>query len=296
MLTLIKNTALVAAVAASTFAAGSSAIAGGCHSGGCQTRGYSYGGYGYGQARFLHGFPGCHSYRDIHILFGKRPELIKQFPEFAAALETRFGKFGVAATPAAAATAATVTETVTETVAETAATPAAVATPAAAAAPAAAAETPAPAAAPADASPAPAPAAAPADAPADAPAGAPIVNQPADAAPPADLPQDAPAVSNASDAAVAPELQPILGLWVNENTDDSSNVISKINLEADGNASVTLQTGIGSVEVKKPFAVEDGKFKLVDGEEKLEIASVVSADKDRVVLSRGGQELAFVRP
>lgn len=73
-------------------------------------------------------------------------------------------------------------------------------------------------------------------------------------------------------------------------------MISKINLEADGNASVTLQTGIGSVEVKKPFAVEDGKFKLVDGEEKLEIASVVSADKDRVVLSRGGQELAFVRP
>ncbi|MFG0332793.1 MAG: hypothetical protein ACF8TS_05465 [Maioricimonas sp. JB049] len=286
MLTLIKNTALIAAVAATTFAASSSAIAGGCHSGG-----YGYSHAGYGKVRFLHGFPGCHSYRDIHILFGKRPGLIKQFPEFAAALESRFGKFGVAA----AATTGTVTETVTEAVTETAATPAAAAAGPAAAAPAAdAAAIPATAAAaPAEAAPVDAPAAA---APADAAAAAPVVDQPAGDTPPVDLPQDAPAVNDASDVAVAPELQPILGLWVNENDDNSSNVISQINLEADGNASVTLQTGIGAVDVKKPFAVEDGKFKLIDGEEKLEIASVVSADKDKVVLARAGQQLTFIRP
>ncbi|QDU38736.1 hypothetical protein Mal4_30660 [Maioricimonas rarisocia] len=291
MLTLIKNTALIAAVAATTFAASNSAIAGGCHSGGCHTGVYGYSHGGYGKARFLHGFHGCHSYRDIHVLFGRRPELIKQFPEFAAALETRFGKFGVAGTTAVTET---VTETVTGTVAGAAATPAAAgaAAPAAAAPAADAAAVPATAAAaPADAAPADAPAAA---APADA--AAPVVDQPAGDAPPVDLPQDAPAVNDASGVAVAPELQPILGLWVNENDDNSSNVISQINLEADGNASVTLQTGIGAVDVKKPFAVEDGKFKLIDGEEKLEIASVVSADKDKVVLARAGQQLTFVRP
>ena len=102
------------------------------------------------------------------------------------------------------------------------------------------------------------------------------------AAPQADLPVDAPAQS---------ELEPLLGLWVNEN-DSPDQPIAKINLVDVETAKVTVNTDLGQTEVTKSFALEDGTVKL-DGEA---IGSVVSADANKVVLNSNGSEITLVRP
>src|SRR5690606_13223832 len=168
------------------------------------------------------------------------------------------------------------------------------AVPAAAGAPAAGAAPATPVdAAPAAANPAPAaadPAAAGAP-PAAAEGGEVIAPNAADAAadpavPPVTLPDTLP-----DTAAISPELEPLLGLWVNESeTDDQP--IAKINLASDGNAVVTVNTALGQQEVRKPFSVEDGTFKL-DGSE---LAKVISANADKVVLDATGTNLTFGRP
>ena len=109
---------------------------------------------------------------------------------------------------------------------------------------------------------------------------APVVADPA--APQADLPVDAPAQS---------ELDPLLGLWINEN-DSPDQPIAKINLVDTKTAQVTVNTALGQTEVTKSFALEDGTVKL-DG---AAIGTVVSADANKVVLNSNGSDITLVRP
>ncbi|MCA9023568.1 MAG: hypothetical protein KDA86_00005, partial [Planctomycetaceae bacterium] len=114
---------------------------------------------------------------------------------------------------------------------------------------------------------------------------APVVADPATAdpaAPQADLPVDAPAQS---------ELDPLLGLWVNEN-DSPDQPIAKINLVDTKTAQVTVNTALGQTEVTKSFALEDGTVKL-DG---AAIGTVVSADANKVVLNSNGSDITLIRP
>lgn len=227
----------------------------GCHGGGCHT------GFGFNtiridsfQARF-----GC-SPRDAFLFFRQNPNQMARFPEAVKILEAQFGPIVAATTPATPAVVATETPAV--------ATEAAVVETPAVADEAAAVATPAEAA----------PAAAPE-------VVAPAVADPATAdpaAPQIDLPAEAPAQS---------ELEPLLGLWINEN-DSPEQPIAKINLVDVETAKVTVNTALGQTEVTKSFALEEGTVKL-GGEA---IGSVVSADADKVVLNSNGSEITLVRP
>jgi hypothetical protein len=224
-----------------------------CHSHVCQPT-YGFAGF---HARF-----GC-SPREAFVLFQRHPELITRFPQTARLLQTEFG---------ALATPVTGPVTATETVVGTG-NAAAINTPIADApanvAPATEVVT--------DAAAIPTPAEGPALA---APNAADTIADPN--APPADLPVAAP---------IRPELEPLLGLWVNES-DAAGQPIAKINLANDGNATLTVNTAVGQADVKKPFAIEDDTFKF-DGDD---LAKVVSADADKVVLDANGTALTFVRP
>ena len=250
----------------------SSPVQAGCHGGGCHT-GYGFNSFAINsfQARF-----GC-SAQDAFLFFRQHPDQMVRFPEAVKILEAQFGP--IVATTTTATPAVTTTPAV-------AVTPAVAATPAVAGdaavvttppvADAAAVTTPADAAIATDA------AATPATAPEIA---APVVADPATAdpaAPQADLPVDAPAQS---------ELDPLLGLWINEN-DSPDQPIAKINLVDTKTAQVTVNTALGQTEVTKSFALEDGTVKL-DG---AAIGTVVSADANKVVLNSNGSDITLVRP
>ncbi|MCA9075498.1 MAG: hypothetical protein KDA93_10725 [Planctomycetaceae bacterium] len=247
-----------ALILTATTALVSSPAQAGCHGGGCHT------GYGYGintiRIDSFHARFGC-SPREAFLFFRQHPEQMVRFPEAVKILEAQFGQIVTTTTPATTVTPA-VTATETPAVAGT---PAVVETPAV---DAAAVTTPAEVA------------------PVTTPeVAAPAIADPATAdpaAPQADLPVDAPAQS---------ELEPLLGLWVNEN-DSPDQPIAKINLVDVETAKVTVNTDLGQTEVTKSFALEDGTVKL-DGEA---IGSVVSADADKVVLNSNGSEITLVRP
>ncbi|MGD9855774.1 MAG: hypothetical protein AB7U20_12590 [Planctomycetaceae bacterium] len=267
-------TALI--VAASSIAAVSNVQAG-CHGQACHT-GITLNGF---DAQF-----GC-SPRQAFLLFQQQPELITRFPEMAQFLQGQFGSL-TATTPALAATPAAVA-----TPAVVGATPAVATTPAIAGTGDAAIANPLPAAAPAAV-------VSPADvAPAiDAATTPPVTPAPADsatiAAPVAADPvaaATAPAIELPTAAPIQSELEPLLGLWINES-DAADQPIAKINLANDGNATVTVNTALGQSEVTKPFAIADGTFKL-DGND---LAKVVSADANKVVLDANGTNLTFIRP
>lgn len=107
------------------------------------------------------------------------------------------------------------------------------------------------------------------------------------------LPSPAPAAT-----AVPEALTPLLGLWETTKT-DANGVETKLelNLESTGDATLGVTTGgIGPVSMKRRFTVENGQFQLVEGDQKLTLGEVLSADKDRVVLKNGGDQIVFTRP
>jgi hypothetical protein len=109
--------------------------------------------------------------------------------------------------------------------------------------------------------------------------------------------QPGPGAATPVDVPVSAGLAPILGKWINTSPGaDGAEQTTEIELKADGTAEVTVDSGVGRVTLNRRFAVEDGNFTLIDGEAKQILGSVVSADKDRVVLKKGEVELAFTRP
>ncbi|MGH7127675.1 MAG: hypothetical protein ACREIV_03840, partial [Planctomycetaceae bacterium] len=115
------------------------------------------------------------------------------------------------------------------------------------------------------------------------------------------LSAEAPAVVPAAAApapAVNPELLPIMGLWETVTVDETGRENTlRVNLEPTGDATVTVDAaGIGPVTLKRKFAVQDGNFNLIDGQDVLTLGKVVSANKDQVVMERDGAQLTFVRP
>ena len=102
----------------------------------------------------------------------------------------------------------------------------------------------------------------------------------------------------AVDGAVPEELRAILGLWESKSTDAEGQVSSiELNLQETGDATLTVQAaGISPVSVTRKFAVNDGLFTLGDGEGKLTLGKVVSADADQVVLDAAAGRLTLTRP
>lgn len=246
----MTRTLLIAAIVAVTSVVTIGSTQAGCHGRPCVT------GYGFNDfyARF-----GC-TPQQAFLMFRQNPELITRFPEAARLLETQFGAItpatattpavvstpAVATTPAVAATPATDAAVVADTAVAT--TDPVVTPPAAAATPA----TPAPVV--------------------DAASATPAVVDGAEIAAPVVTDQAAAPVDPPAAAPVQAELEPLLGLWINES-DAANQPIAKINLAGDGNATVTLNTALGQTDVTKPFAIDGDTFKL-DGND---LATVVSA-------------------
>lgn len=298
-MTSLFKTALMIATAF-TFASYNQADAGDCRTGYCPpTYGYGIGygdgygvrGYGYGgrgDAIFFRG-------REYRVIDG---ELVLQ-KQATPVVETGTvsGTTVTTETVVEGGTAAATTPPGTATVTQTSATatPPAVATP-----PASTATVP-----PATAVPATTPATPPATDNAATPppvaAGTPATPTAADI--PADLPQSgpgeaAPVATDAAAPAVRPELQPLLGLWETETADANGNR-SKVTLDLknDGTATMTVNAGqVGPISLSRKFDVADGNFNLIDKGNKVALGAVVSADKDKVVLKRGENEITFLRP
>lgn len=258
--------ALVLAVSATTAVRD---VQAGCHGPLCHP-GITLNGF---HARF-----GC-TPREAFVLFQKNPELITRFPEMAQFLQSQFGPL-TATAPATGVAPATAAIPATAAAPVTPATPAAVTTPPAAAATDTAVSTD---------EPIPTAAAAPVEAAPLSDAATPAADT-AEVAAPVGATTSSDAAAPTAAPPVSPELQPLLGLWVNENS-AADQAIAKINLNSDGSATVTVNTALGQTEVTKPFTLEDNTFRL-DGSD---FAKVISADANKVVLEAGGTNLTFVR-
>ncbi len=297
-MTSLFKTALMIATAF-TFSAYNHADAGGCGTGFCPPtygygagygNGYGVSGYGYrvkGDSIFFRG----REYRviDGELVLQKQATPVVETGTVAGTTVSTGAVVEGGATTEAVPPAGTPATTPAATPAAAAATPPVAATPAATAPPTAATPPATPATPPAAATAAVPPAAA-----TGTPDGSDI---------PADLPQSgpgeaAPVATDAAASAVRPELQPLLGLWETETADANGNR-SKVTLDLknDGTATMTVNAGqVGPISLSRKFEVADGNFNLLDGGNKVALGSVVSANKDKVVLKRGENEITFLRP
>lgn len=291
------------------------AQAGDCHGG-------AYFGGFHRSCNFEHRIPGPGylemNAHEAYILFQKHPHLAKSNAALFAKLEAKFGQAPalieapkpVAVSPAPAPGIAPVIAPGGKGVpAPPALASRAVkgAVPVASPAPITAGAAPAISAAPASigAPPGPAPVAAPVagDSTSIAPPGAAPANPTADADPlnagpdPALPPAAPPAAVEPSP--VRPELEPLLGLWQTVTTDPNGEQrVTQVDLDSTGAATVTVDSTLGKVSIKRKFSIDDESklFSLVGEGEPIVLGKVVSADKDQVVLDKDGATLTFTRP
>lgn len=94
------------------------------------------------------------------------------------------------------------------------------------------------------------------------------------------------------------DIEPLLGLW-EAVTMNAEGEVQKLllDLNPNGDAKLTAPTAAGGqATLQRPFAIEDGLFKLGEGEDEMILGEVLSADADEVVLAREEGEITFTRP
>ncbi len=105
-------------------------------------------------------------------------------------------------------------------------------------------------------------------------------------------------VAAGEESKVPNELQPLLGFWEAVTRDAEGNVTRILmNLKPDATAELTVPTANGGqVKIERDFAVDNGVFKLTDGDKELILGNVVEAGAEKVVLGREDGNITFLRP
>ena len=101
-----------------------------------------------------------------------------------------------------------------------------------------------------------------------------------------------------TESAVDNALLPLMGLW-QAVTKDAEGQTQRVllNLEATGFATLTIPNADGGdTSINRKFAVENDQLNLIDGENRLTLGRILSADAEKVELVRAEGKITFVRP
>jgi hypothetical protein len=93
-----------------------------------------------------------------------------------------------------------------------------------------------------------------------------------------------------------PAIVNLVGSWESLTIDENGRELAtRLSVDADGTATLSVQLGGKPVTIKGPLALEDGQLMFKSAERTLVVGNVITATKQQLVLERGGVRLVFAR-